>query len=59
MINNQSMQQRAAALTNSPTLLERGDDLGSKLSEVTGESVPSKQRIVGSNPSRGNFSFVL
>jgi len=52
MTDNKFGQQRAAALTNSPTLLERGDTLGSKLIEVTEESVPSKQRVVGSNPSR-------
>ena len=45
-------KQRAAALTNSLTPLERGDDAGSKLIDVSGKSVPSKQRVVGSNPSR-------
>jgi len=45
-------KQRAAALPNSPTLLQLWDALGSKLIEATQGQVPSKQRVVGSNPAR-------
>ena len=44
--------QRATALSNSPTLLQLWDALGSKLIEATQGQVPSKQRVVGSNPAR-------
>ena len=59
MNNHELRQQRAAALTNFPTTLERGDDLHSKLIAVSGQSLPSKQRVVDSNPCRDAFSFVL
>ena len=45
-------KQRATALPNSPTLLQLWDALGSKLTEATQGQVPSKQRVVGSNPAR-------
>ena len=45
-------EQRADALPNSPTLLQLWDALGSKLIEAAQGQLPSKQRVVGSNPSR-------
>ena len=45
-------RKRAAALPNSPTLLQLWDALGSKLIEAAQGQVPSKQRVVGSNPAR-------
>ena len=45
-------EQRADALPNSPTLLQLWDALGSKLFEAAQGQLPSKQRVVGSNPSR-------
>ncbi len=47
--------QRATALSNSPTLLQLWDALGSKLIEATQGQLPSKQRVVGSNPARDAF----
>jgi len=44
--------KRATALSNSSTLLQLWDALGSKLIEAAQGQVPSKQRVVGSNPSR-------
>ncbi len=48
--------KRATALSNSPTLLQLWDALGSKLIEATQGQLPSKQRVVGSNPARDAFS---
>jgi hypothetical protein len=45
-------KQRATALPDSPTLLQLWEALGSKLIEAAQGSAPSKQRVVGSNPSR-------
>jgi hypothetical protein len=45
-------KKRTTALSNSPTLLQLWDALGSKLVEATQGQLPSKQRVVGSNPSR-------
>ena len=42
----------ATALPNSPTLLQLWDALGSKLIEAAQGQLPSKQQVVGSNPSR-------
>ena len=44
MKDNHHGKQRAAALTNFPTPLERGDNFDSKLMAVSGELPPSKQR---------------
>jgi len=46
------MSKRATALPNSPTLQQLWDALGSKLIEAAQGRFPSKQRGVGSNPSR-------
>ncbi len=45
----------ATALPNSPTLLQLWEALGSKLIEATQGQLPSKQRVVGSNPARDAF----
>ncbi len=45
-------QQGATALPNSPTLSQLWEALGSKLIETAEGQLPSKQRVVGSNPSR-------
>jgi hypothetical protein len=45
-------KQRATALPNSPTLPQLWDALGSKLTGAAHGQMPSKQRVVGSNPSR-------
>jgi len=45
-------KQRATALTNSPTLLQLWDATGPKLNEAAQGQMPSKQRVVGSNPAR-------
>jgi len=42
--------QRATALSNSPTLLQLWDALGSKLIEATQGQLPSKQVVAGSSP---------
>ena len=46
------MIQRATALTNSQLLDQLCDLLIPKLEERLATRVPSKQRVVGSNPSR-------
>ncbi len=46
------MSKRATALSNSPTLQQLWDALGSKLIEAAQGQLPSKQRVVGSNPAR-------
>ena len=45
-------EKGAAALPDLTTLLQLWDALGSKLIEAAQGQVPSKQRVVGSNPSR-------
>jgi len=45
-------KQGATALPNSPTLSQLWEALGSKLIETAEGQLPSKQRVVGSNPSR-------
>ncbi len=44
--------QRADDYHDSPTLQQLWDALGSKLIEAAQGQLPSKQRVVGSNPSR-------
>ena len=44
--------KRATALLNSPTQPQLWDALGSKLNEAAQGKLPSKQQVVGSNPSR-------
>ena len=46
------MPKRAPASHDSPTLQQLWDALGSKLIEAPQEQLSSKQRVVGSNPSR-------
>jgi hypothetical protein len=46
------MKQRATALTNSRILAQLCDLLIPKLDEQLVNHLPSKQRVVGSNPSR-------
>jgi hypothetical protein len=46
------MKQRAAALTNTQMLDQLCDLLIPKLEERLSNHLPSKQRVVGSNPSR-------
>ena len=52
-------KERAAALPLSPTPPQLGDLPGSKLAQSSRPRLPSKQRVVGSNPSRDAFSFDL
>ncbi len=52
---NEEMKHRATALTNSTTLDRISDAATSKLAEQAEERLPSKQRVVGSNPSRDAF----
>ena len=51
-------KKRATALSNSPTLLQLWDALGSKLIEATQGQLPSKQRVVGSNPARDALASI-
>jgi hypothetical protein len=51
-MGRQVNKERATALPNSPTLLQLWDALGLKLIEAAQGHLPSKQRVVGSNPSR-------
>jgi hypothetical protein len=46
------MKKRATALTNSQLLDQLCDLLIPKLEERLANRLPSKQRVVGSNPSR-------
>jgi len=46
------MKERATALPNSATFQQLWDALGSRLIETAQGQMPSKQRVVGSNPSR-------
>ena len=46
------MKQRATALTDARILDELCDLLIPKLEERLADHLPSKQRVVGSNPSR-------
>jgi len=46
------MKQRATALTNSQMLAQLCNLLIPKLEERLATQLPSKQRVVGSNPSR-------
>ena len=48
-------KKRATALPNSPTFQQLWDALGSKLIEAAQGRLPSKQRVVGSNPPRDAF----
>ena len=50
--------KRATALSNSPTLLQLWEALSSKLIEATQGQLPSKQRVVGSNPSRDALALL-
>ena len=52
-------KQRADALPDSPTLLQLWDALGSKLIEAAREQTSSKQRVVGSSPSRDAIGYVV
>jgi len=52
-------KKRATALSNSPTLLQLWDALGSKLIEATQGQLPSKQRVVGSNPARDALASIF
>ena len=45
-------KKRATACHNSPTFQQLWDTLGSKLTEAAREQLPSKQWVVGSNPTR-------
>jgi hypothetical protein len=49
---NEEMKNRATALTNLTTLDQSSDAVTSKLAEKPEKRLPSKQRVVGSNPSR-------
>ena len=51
-MGRQVNKERATALPNSPTLLQLWDAIGSKLIEAAQGQMPSKQRVVGSNPAR-------
>jgi len=48
-------EEGATALPNSPTPPQLWDALGPKLIEATQGQLSSKQRVVGSNPSRDAF----
>jgi hypothetical protein len=50
---------RATALPDYPILLKLWDALGSKLIKASQGQLPSKQRVVGSNPSRDASLFKL
>ena len=49
--------KRVTALPDSPTQLWLWDTPGSKLNQSSRELLSSKQRVVGSNPSRDAFSY--
>ena len=46
------VKKRAAALTNFPPLPQLCGAFPSSLAELKSERLPSKQQVVGSNPSR-------
>ena len=57
-MDNHPVRKRATALPNSPTLLQLWDTIGLKLIQATQEQLPSKQRVVGSNPSRDALALI-